>query len=99
MTENRRRIRLAILLFRLTGCRMHDQELNTRANYGALVGFLDGLDEADFRFFAARLLTDPTPSREEATRRMVMRPHLQAAVEQLVHELNPQPLRRAGRGA
>lgn len=87
MTPTQRHLRLTALLLPLAQRRHHDQDLGIRANYAALKAFLDALDEDDFRFLARHLLLWSTPSREEATRRITMRPGLVAALEALAEQL------------
>jgi hypothetical protein len=86
--------KLAIFLLSLAGRRKYDQELSTTANYGALVGFLDALSDEDFRYFAGHLLHRSTPSRSEATRRIVMTPSLPAQLEDLILTLSSNTQRR-----
>ena len=99
MTDNQRDIRLYTLLMALAVRRVYDQQLGTTANHDALVGYLGGLSEADFRRLTERLAVRPSASREEATRRLVMRSNLPGDVEAVVVSLGASVPRRAGRGA
>ena len=99
MTDNQRDVRLYTLLMALAARRVYDQQLGTRANYRALVGFLDGLFEDDFWLLTERLGCWPSTSREEATRRLVARPRLQRDIEAVVVSLGATVPRRAGRSA
>jgi hypothetical protein len=87
-TDGERRRVLMIRLMHLALSLGSDARLLTRAHRGAVLGFLHGLSEQDFRWFAGQLLTDSYPDRASAADALVGLDELAARCSRALREVN-----------